>query len=235
MCLHTQGLCHYSAHTTRFVFAQTLTHRSFKRPHVNQLWVILAAEKRQQISSINTKKKVFFALSQTHIQSYTHMYTHTRPYPLHLQLKGHCSSNTLPPLSLFLSFSPSLSLCFSLTHTLSGSCFVDALFTQGLGLSTYTPPFSHFPGSLVSFGDAGRPSPATLQTQLTEGCSRATPQGPNSPFECVEGRGLWRKWGFVCIRRVFAIQPVSPWCHECLFIFSCSALLQTSKQTQGVI
>ncbi|CAG02022.1 unnamed protein product [Tetraodon nigroviridis] len=55
----------------------------------------------------------------------------------------------------------------------------------GLGLSTYTPPFFHFPGSLVFLEDAGRPSPATLQTQLTEGRSRATPQGPNSPFECV--------------------------------------------------
>ncbi|KAJ4927042.1 hypothetical protein JOQ06_014782, partial [Pogonophryne albipinna] len=74
-----------------------------------------------------------------------------------------------------------------------------------------TPPFSPFPGSLLSFGGAGRPSPASLQTQLTEGCSRAAPQDPKIPLSVYEKIILSLALMPFCIALLFAsLSHLSP-------------------------
>lgn len=91
-------------------------------------------------------------------------------------------------------------------------CGCSFLSSLGLGLSTERPP-SHFPGSPLSFEDAGRPSPALLQTQLTEACSRAAPQGPqilSSVSKCRrETLGVFFGGGVVYFRKISAIYPIA--------------------------
>lgn len=169
----------------------TDTHsRASERPHVNQLCVKLAAENKQMINSINTKKKAFSAHTLKHTQA--------RPLPLHLQLKGHCSSCPPHPHTHTHSL-PLLQLCLCVSLLFCGHSF---LSTRGLGPDrATTPPHPLHPSSFLrarrvaslSFGGVGRPSPFLTANTADRGAAHVPLYRPQKTPPVFFFKSVWTR------------------------------------------